>query len=96
MTEIGDWAFSGCSNLKDITIPSSVTTIYKRAFEDCRSLTNITIPSKVTSIGPGVFYGIPSITVTVPYKLGENPPSDWDSDWNETGSDCEVKIKYQE
>ena len=96
VTEIGDWAFSGCSNLKDITIPSSVTTIYQRAFEDCRSLTNITIPSKVTSMGSGVFYGIPSITVTVPYKLGENPPSDWDSDWNETSSDCEVKIKYQE
>ncbi len=96
VTRIGYSTFRSCSSLTNITIPSSVTTIYQRAFEDCRSLTNITIPSKVTSMGPGVFYGIPSITVTVPYKLGENPPSDWDSDWNETGSDCEVKIKYQE
>ena len=51
---------------------------------------------KVTEMGPRVFDRIPSITVTVPYKLGESLPSGWNSTWNETNSDCEVKIKYQQ
>ena len=36
-------AFSGSSNLKNITIPYSVTSIRERAFEYCSSLENITV-----------------------------------------------------
>ena len=93
---IGESVFAQCSSLKNITIPSSVTSIGRLAFDRCSSLTDIIIPSSVTTIGELIFYGIPSITVTVPYKSGENPLSDWDSNWNGTRSDCEVKIKYQE
>ena len=96
VTAIGSGMFCDCNSLTNVTIPSGVTEIGDWAFGGCSNLKDITIPSKVTSMGPGVFYGIPSITVTVPYKSGENPPSDWDSNWNETSSDCEVKIKYQE
>ncbi len=39
VTCIGDYAFSGCSNLMSITIPDSVTSIGYMAFHNCGSLT---------------------------------------------------------
>ena len=59
-------AFSGCSNLTSITIPSSVTSIGAYAFFVCSSLTSITIPEGVTSIGFYAFdtcTGLTSITI---------------------------------
>ena len=53
---IADKAFEGCSSLKSITIPSSVTSIGDFAFKGCSSLTSITIPSSVTNIGERAFY----------------------------------------
>ena len=54
---IGDSAFSGCSELTNITIPNSITTIGKYAFYNCSGLTSITIPDSVTSIGYQAFDG---------------------------------------
>ena len=42
VTEIGWCAFSGCTGLKSITIPSSVTEIGENAFRGCKGLTSIT------------------------------------------------------
>ena len=50
VTGIGGSAFSECSTLTSINIPSSVTSIEKSAFRGCSSLTSINIPSSVTSI----------------------------------------------
>lgn len=50
MTEIGDYAFRGCTGLTSVEIPNSVTEIRGSAFEGCTGLTSITIPSKVTSL----------------------------------------------
>ena len=52
---ICDLAFSFCSSLSEIVIPSSVTSIGDCAFWDCYSLLEIVIPSSVTSIGDSAF-----------------------------------------
>jgi hypothetical protein len=48
--------FFGCSNITDVTIPNSVTSIGISAFNTCSSLTNVTIPDSVTSIGANAFF----------------------------------------
>ena len=63
---IGKYAFSGCSGLTRIILPSGVTSIGEGAFDSCSGLTSITLPSGVTSIGMYAFYncnGLTSITL---------------------------------
>jgi hypothetical protein len=55
VTEIQQYAFGGCNNLKNVIIPDSVVRIDKYAFYGCRSLKEITIPESVASIGEGAF-----------------------------------------
>ena len=67
VTSIGDWAFSGCSNLTSVVIPDSVTSIGDWAFSNCTSLTSVTIGNSVTSIGSGTFGGCSGLTsITIP------------------------------
>ena len=47
--------FSGCSSLKNINIPESITSIGNYAFWGCRALQNINIPEGVTNIGDSAF-----------------------------------------
>ena len=47
-TSIGDYAFAGCTDLANITIPESVESIGKEAFSDCSNLESIIIPDSVT------------------------------------------------
>ena len=52
---ICDSAFWYCTSLRELVIPSSVTSIGNSACGGCRSLCELVIPSSVTSIGDGVF-----------------------------------------
>ena len=66
VTKIGNGAFSGCTGLKSVTIPSSVKEIGGGAFSGCTGLKSVTIPSSVTEIGMWAFTGctgLKSITV---------------------------------
>ena len=70
ITSIGKYAFSNCSGLTSITIPSGVTSIEEYAFSSCSGLTSITIPSSVTSIGGGAFFDCSGLTsITIPNNV---------------------------
>ena len=45
VTSIGRYAFSSCSNLTEITLPSSLIEIGSGAFESCKKLTAVVIES---------------------------------------------------
>ena len=70
VTSIGNYAFSGCSSLTDITLPSSVTSIKSCAFYKCSQLASIEIPSSVTSIGNSAFRNCTGLTsITIPESV---------------------------
>ena len=71
ITKIPDNLFSG-SNLEEITIPNTVTTIGKAAFNECKKLSEITIPNGVTTIGEGAFRCCSSLTeIVIPDSVTE-------------------------
>ena len=52
---ICSFAFHDCSSLRELVIPSSVSSIGNLAFYKCTSLRELVIPSSVTSIGSAAF-----------------------------------------
>ena len=72
VTEIGDYAFDGCTGLTGIVIPNSVTAIGFMAFKDCRGLTSIDIPNSVTYIGNFAFFRCTGLTsIVIPNSVTE-------------------------
>ena len=69
-------AFSSCSSLSEIVIPSSVTSIGDSALYRCDSLSEIVIPSSVTSIGDSAFSWCSSLSeIVIPSSvtsIGDN------------------------
>lgn len=62
-TRIGEGAFEKCTKLRNIVIPSSVTTIAAFAFYGCTGPTgDFTIPSSVTKIDSNAFQNFSKIT----------------------------------
>ena len=61
LTEIAEYTFAGCENLKAIDIPVNVTTIGTSAFDGCKTMTTAKFNadsegnSKLTSIGNNAF-----------------------------------------
>ena len=58
---IAPYAFTGCTNLKSVSIPSSLTQISDYAFYHS-GVQSVAIPSTVTSIGDGAFYECENLT----------------------------------
>ena len=70
ITDIGQYAFYGCSSLTSVTIGNSVTSIGNEAFYNCTNLTSVTIPNSVTSIEQEAFRYCSSLTsVTIPNSV---------------------------
>ncbi len=70
ITNIGDYAFDQCSNLKNIEIAEDVTRIGYVVFQGCSSLESINIPEGVTSIEGYAFYGCDSLkSINIPESI---------------------------
>ena len=69
VTNIGNYAFSGCTKLTEITIPSGIIEIDDYAFSNCAGLTSITIPDNIEFIGYGILSGCSKISEI---KVDEN------------------------
>ena len=51
-------AFTGCTNLESIKLPSSLTVFGNYSFQGCSKLSITEIPVGTTSIGTNAFYGV--------------------------------------
>ena len=73
-TTIDEAAFSGCSNLANVTLSSNITSIGRSAFADCKSLKNLTISKNVTSIKDiRFYYDYDELELESVYVAWENP-----------------------
>lgn len=62
ITEIPDYAFFSCSNLKEVNVASSLTHIGSCAFTNCTSLTYIPNLNNITYLGNYAFKNCTSLT----------------------------------
>lgn len=76
VTEIGKYAFSGCSSLKTLTIGKGLEVIGESAFRNCNALTSVTLPDSVKQIDNYAFELCEALTtVNLPAgleKMGKN------------------------
>jgi len=73
--EIGNNAFSFCSNLRKITLNEGLKQIGKEAFTDCKKLTSVTIPTSVDYIGDNAFQnctGLKEVRLSPRTKIHKN------------------------
>lgn len=67
---IGNSAFWNLKNIKNITIPDSVTTIEDNAFNNCVALIDLVLPDSIVEIGGCAFSNCASLDkVTLPKNL---------------------------
>lgn len=69
---IGNSAFSGCTDLKNIVIPNSVKFIGSKAFWGCSNLMSVKIPNSVISIAEFAFYECTALTTVYSYIMNPN------------------------
>lgn len=62
ITELKNYTFGGCSNLKTINLPESLTLMGNGVFSGCSSLNGIEIPNGITEISTSLFYNCFSLT----------------------------------
>ena len=70
LTQIALSAFEGCTALKEITLPNTVTKIQARAFYGCSALTEVDLPDELLKIGGSAFSECTALKkITIPAKL---------------------------
>lgn len=89
VAKINDLAFSGCSALLDISLPSSVREIAMQAFANCTSLINFTVPASTVSVAADAFTGCTNILEVVNKTTGSTR-----IDITKGGTTCGGVAKY--
>lgn len=79
VTDINSYAFSGCTSLKKIYLPSTMTYIQEYAFQKCISLEDISIPDGVRTIGQYAFSDCTNL-LTLEFPSGISSISDYVAD----------------
>lgn len=77
---IGEGAFSGCENIQEIQIPSTVIEIGEGAFSSCRKLSYIVIPNSVSVIGYNALFTDMDRRINVFCEHIEKP-TEWHDVW---------------
>ncbi|MBR3682988.1 MAG: leucine-rich repeat domain-containing protein [Tidjanibacter sp.] len=62
ITTLPDYAFKNCTQLLDISLPSTLSSIGRCAFQNCYMLTELTLPNSVTEIDELAFLGCYGLT----------------------------------
>ena len=68
-TQIGSYAFYGCSALSQATLPKEITTISAATFMGCSSLSSIALPESLAVIEGGAFFGCGLESIVFPQSL---------------------------
>jgi len=69
VTSIGECAFSGCIQLKQVTMSSNLNKLGGGAFSGCGNLSNINIPPLLSALENSVFEGTGLISITIPDNI---------------------------
>ena len=73
---IGTYALAYCGNIREVSIPNSVTEIGERAFEGCEALERVKLPEGLRAVGDSVFFLCESLrSVAFPEGLEEIGPN---------------------
>ncbi|MBQ1341595.1 MAG: leucine-rich repeat domain-containing protein, partial [Erysipelotrichaceae bacterium] len=68
--KIGEYAFTGCVNLREVKLPESLKQIGERAFSGCVSLESITLPDNIQTLRRETFIRCKALKdVKLPSKL---------------------------
>lgn len=94
--EIGKYAFSGCTGLKNVYIPQSVERICDGAFENCTSLTSIVFEGLTgPAFGKGVFAGSTgNLTMYILAGATGVPTYGGDTGWKQLSTAFNVPFEY--
>ncbi|MBR2930662.1 MAG: leucine-rich repeat domain-containing protein [Clostridia bacterium] len=72
ISEIGAYAFDGCSALTSIEVPATVTAIGQRAFTNCKALTSVVINAEIPALANNLFDGCSALeSVSYPESVTE-------------------------
>ena len=74
-TEIGDYAFSGCTGMKEVSLPEGITKIGDYAFNECTGISEVSLPEGITEIGTCAFWNCASLAeISIPSGVSEIGP----------------------
>ena len=71
-SDIPDYAFTGCTNMKSMTLGNRITSIGNNAFQNCTSLLSVKIPDGVVKLGKYSFSTCTELSdVTIGSKVNQ-------------------------